>query len=133
MKITTKILASSLFALTLGFASSPSVAKTTAIKFKSGASGATYSGKIKGYNTDSYTFYAKKGQILTPTVTGNVVAYLNHNSLSRGIDLTEYSSDLENGNYILPATGTYTIKVGQMRAMARQGKTPNYTLQLTIR
>lgn len=133
MKTIAKILAPSLFAMTLGLVSNPSIAKNVPVKFNSGASGATYSGKIKGYNSDSYTFYAKKGQVLTPEVTGNVVAYLNQKSFAQGIDLTEYSSDLIDGSYTLPATGTYTIRVGQMRAMARQGKTPNYTLQLTIR
>lgn len=133
MRLSTKIIATSIFAVTLGLASANTMAKTVPVKFKSGASGATYSGKIKGYNTDSYTFFAKKGQVLTPKVTGNVIVYLNQKSLANGIDLTDYSGDLTNGSYTLPTTGTYTVKVGQMRAMARQGKTPNYTLQLTIR
>ena len=37
------------------------------------------------------------------------------------------------GDYILPYTGTYQVRVMQTRNDARKGKTPNYTLQLTIR
>ena len=105
-----------------------------AVKFKAGASGATYNGKIKGYGYDQYSFYAKKGQALKVVTTGNVDSYLFHNRLADSVNLGEYSSDLDsNGDYILPYTGTYQVKVMQTRNDARKGKAPSYTLQLTIR
>lgn len=109
-------------------------AKAVAVKFKAGASGATYHGKIKGYGYDQYSFYAKKGQRLKVVTTGNVDSYLFNNRLADSVNLGEYSSDLDShGDYILPYTGTYQVRVMQTRNAARKGKTPNYTLQLTIR
>ena len=109
-------------------------AKAVAVKFKAGASGATYHGKIKGYGYDQYSFYAKKGQRLKAVTTGNVDSYLFNNRLADSVNLGEYSSDLDShGDYILPYTGTYQVRVMQTRNAARKGKTPNYTLQLTIR
>ena len=133
MKFPSKLITTTLFALGLGLASANTMAKTVPVQFKSGASGATYSGKVTGYGFTDYRFYAKKGQILHTKITGNVEPYLMSKALTKSISLDEYSPDLQNGNYILPVTGTYTIRVGQTRAAARQGKAPNYTLQITIR
>ncbi len=109
-------------------------AKAVAVKFKAGASGATYHGKIKGYGYDQYSFYAKKGQRLKAVTTGNVDSYLFNNRLADSVNLGEYSSDLDShSDYILPYTGTYQVRVMQTRNDARKGKTPNYTLQLKIR
>jgi hypothetical protein len=119
---------------TASMAAADKPAKAVAVKFKAGASGATYHGKIKGYGYDQYSFYAKKGQKLKAVTTGNVDSYLFNNRLADSVNLGEYSSDLDShGDYILPYTGTYQVRVMQTRNAARKGKTPNYTLQLTIR
>lgn len=119
---------------TASMAAADKPAKAVAVKFKAGASGATYHGKIKGYGYDQYGFYAKKGQRLKAVTTGNVDSYLFNNRLAGSVNLGEYSSDLDShGDYILPYTGTYQVRVLQTRNAARKGKTPNYTLQLTIR
>lgn len=119
---------------TASMAAADKPAKAVAVKFKAGASGATYHGKIKGYGYDQYSFYAKKGQRLKAVTTGNVDSYLFNNRLAGSVNLGEYSSDLDShGDYILPYTGTYQVRVLQSRNAARKGKTPNYTLQLTIR
>ena len=119
---------------TASMAAADKPAKAVAVKFKAGASGATYHGKIKGYGYDQYSFYAKKGQRLKAVTTGNVDSYLFNNRLANSVNLGEYSSDLDShGDYILPYTGTYQVRVMQTRNAARKGKTPNYTLQLTIR
>lgn len=119
---------------TASMAAADKPAKAVAVKFKAGASGATYHGKIKGYGYDQYSFYAKKGQRLKAVTTGNVDSYLFNNRLAGSVNLGEYSSDLDShGDYILPYTGTYQVRVLQTRNAARKGKTPNYTLQLTIR
>jgi hypothetical protein len=119
---------------TASMAAADKPAKAVAVKFKAGASGATYHGKIKGYGYDQYSFYAKKGQRLKAVTTGNVDSYLFNNRLADSVNLGEYSSDLDShGDYILPYTGTYQVRVMQTRNAARKGKTPNYTLQLTIR
>ena len=126
MKLPSKFIATSLVAVTLGLASANTMANTVPVKFKAGASGATYSNKIRGYNYTDYTFYAKKGQTLTTIVTGHVDAIL----FGKNIDSVDLSED---PSYTLPVTGSYEIRVLQNRAFARQGKTPNYTLQMTIR
>jgi len=119
---------------TASMAAADKPAKAVAVKFKAGASGATYHGKIKGYGYDQYSFYAKKGQRLKAVTTGNVDSYLFNNRLADSVNLGEYSSDLDShGDYILPYTGTYQVRVMQTRNAARKGKTPNYTLQLPIR
>ena len=119
---------------TASMAAADKPAKAVAVKFKAGASGATYHGKIKGYGYDQYSFYAKKGQRLKAVTTGNVDSNLFNNRLADSVNLGEYSSDLDShGDYILPYTGTYQVRVMQTRNAARKGKTPNYTLQLTIR
>ena len=59
-------------------------------------------------------------------MTGNVDAIL----FGKNIDSVDLSED---PSYTLPVTGSYEIRVLQNRAFARQGKTPNYTLQMTIR
>lgn len=119
---------------TASMAAADKPAKAVAVKFKAGTSGATYHGRIKGYGYDQYSFYAKKGQRLKAVTTGNVDSYLFNNRLADSVNLGEYSSDLDShGDYILPYTGTYQVRVIQTRNAARKGKTPNYTLQLTIR
>ena len=132
--MTAALIAGLTISSTATIAAADKPAKAVAVKFKAGASGATYHGKIKGYGYDQYSFYAKKGQALKVVTTGNVDSYLFHNRLADSVNLGEYSSDLDsNGDYILPYTGTYQVKVMQTRNDARKGKAPSYTLQLTIR
>lgn len=132
--VTAALIAGLTITSTATMAAADKPAKAVAVKFKAGASGATYHGKIKGYGYDQYSFYAKKGQRLKAVTTGNVDSYLFNNRLADSVNLGEYSSDLDShGDYILPYTGTYQVRVMQTRNAARKGKTPNYTLQLTIR
>ncbi|MGL5252008.1 MAG: PPC domain-containing protein [Moraxella sp.] len=132
--VTAALMATLAITTTASMAAVDKPSKAVAVKFKAGASGATYNGKIKGYGYDQYSFYAKKGQALKVVTTGNVDSYLFHNRLADSVNLGEYSSDLDsNGDYILPYTGTYQVKVMQTRNDARKGKAPSYTLQLTIR
>ena len=132
--VTAALMATLAITTTASMAAVDKPSKAVAVKFKAGASGATYNGKIKGYGYDQYSFYAKKGQALKVVTTGNVDSYLFHNRLADSVTFGEYSSDLDsNGDYILPYTGTYQVKVMQTRNDARKGKAPSYTLQLTIR
>ena len=132
--VTAALMATLAITTTASMAAVDKPSKAVAVKFKAGASCATYNGKIKGYGYDQYSFYAKKGQALKVVTTGNVDSYLFHNRLADSVNLGEYSSDLDsNGDYILPYTGTYQVKVMQTRNDARKGKAPSYTLQLTIR
>lgn len=132
--MTAALIAGLTISSTATIAAADKPAKAVAVKFKAGASGATYHGKIKGYGYDQYSFYAKKGQRLKAITTGNVDSYLFNNRLADSVNLGEYSSHLDShGDYILPYTGTYQVRVMQTRNAARKGKTPNYTLQLTIR
>lgn len=132
--VTAALMATLAITTTASMAAVDKPSKAVTVKFKAGASGATYNGKIKGYGYDQYSFYARKGQALKVVTTGNVDSYLFHNRLADSVNLGEYSSDLDsNGDYILPYTGTYQVKVMQTRNDARKGKAPSYTLQLTIR
>ena len=126
--VTAALMATLAITTTASMAAVDKPSKAVAVKFKAGASGATYNGKIKGYGYDQYSFYAKKGQALKVVTTGNVDSYLFHNRLADSVNLGEYSSDLDsNGDYILPYTGTYQVKVMQTRNDARKGKAPSYT------
>ena len=132
--VTAALMATLAITTTASMAAVDKPSKAVAVKFKAGASGATYNGKIKGYGYDQYSFYAKKGQALKVVTTGNLDSYLFHSRLADSVHLGAYSSDLDsNGDYILPYTGTYQVKVMQTRNDARKGKAPSYTLQLTIR
>lgn len=104
------------------------------VQFKKNTSSATYKGKIKGYDSNDYTFYAKAGQKLNVKVKGDVIVNLFHEDFEDSVNLGESSPALDdNGNYVLPTTGSYKIRVGQMRAMARRDRVVNYNLKITIR
>lgn len=118
----------------LSHANAPTANKTVAANFKKDSAQASHRGRIRSYQVHEYHFYGTQGQRLKAVITGNVVAYLRSDALEESISLDEYSPDLDaNGEYTLPHTGQYSIHIGQMRAMARRGKKPNYTLTITLR
>ena len=75
--VTAALMATLAITTTASMAAVDKPSKAVAVKFKAGASGATYNGKIKGYGYDQYSFYAKKGQALKVVTTGNVDSYLS--------------------------------------------------------
>lgn len=94
--------------------------KQIKVQFDAGKSEKTYKGTIKGQGYDSYVFYAKEGQVLSPKFTkkGNAELIL--------FDYGELDEP-----YVLPKTGQYDLRVIHPKAAAIRGDTSTY--QLTIR
>ncbi|WP_230655851.1 hypothetical protein [Psychrobacter sp. I-STPA10] len=115
-------------------ATADNAAKTVNVQFKRGTSSAHYTGKVNGYKYHDYTFRARKGQKLQVKLSGgNVEPYLFHSKLSDSVNVGVNSPELTNGVYVLPYDGTYTLRINQPRASARDGKTQQYWLMIGIR
>lgn len=116
-------------------ATTDNAAKTVNVQFKRGASSANYYGKVNGYKYHDYTFRARKGQKLKVGLSGgNVEPYLFHSKLSDSVNVGKNSPEVDaNGAYVLPYDGTYTLRINQPRASARDGKTQQYWLSIAIR
>lgn len=107
--------------------------KTINVRFKPGASEATYSNSVTGYGVADFVFSAKAGQNLTATLvssTGNkAILTVMKNGLMVADDasqVTEWSGDLSSG-------GRHVIRVGMMRADARRTKgAVRFTLRIRI-
>ncbi len=97
---------------------------TTPVQFSRGSSSATLSGSFSGYDSINYTLAARAGQSMRVSITGSGNA--NFNVFAPG-DVPGAATALGSGavgqdwNGRLPANGTYTVQVYQMRASARRG------------
>ena len=99
--------------------------KNVNVEFRKGHSSAQYSGEIKGYDYDTYTFYAKKGQKVHVSIS---------NEGADSVDLSRYSPELDShGQYSLPASGKYELRVLQTRNDARKNKTKKYNVDIQIK
>ena len=109
---------------------------TEAVHFKTGASSEQYVATTASYDVNNYVFYAKKDQHLKVTLdtkSTKLWVILLDSKLERVADLNPYSADInDNGEYVLPYTGKYTIRIGQYRAFARRGESSHYTLTIAI-
>ncbi|WP_423779549.1 PPC domain-containing protein [Escherichia coli] len=105
------------------------------IKFRKGHSSAQYSGEIKGYDYDTYTFYAKKGQKVHVSISNEGAdTYLFGPGIDDSVDLSRYSPELDShGQYSLPASGKYELRVLQTRNDARKNKTKKYNVDIQIK
>lgn len=109
--------------------------KTTKVQFARGATGAKYTGSIKGYGYDSYRVTAKGGQTLAVSVKGNpyLAATVSRVSANGELSPIPSASMLPDSQVVLPESGEYDIRVLQMRAGARKGNTPRqYRLNINI-
>ncbi|SMB87453.1 Membrane-bound lysozyme-inhibitor of c-type lysozyme [Pasteurella testudinis DSM 23072] len=116
------------FAATALFFSLPSFAADGAtvsktVQFNKGESSATYQGKIKGNDYDSYFFTAKKGQILNAVLDSNAHA-----------EMVLFGQDgyVVGDSYVLPQNGKYEVRIFQMRTFARRGTESPYSLTIEI-
>jgi hypothetical protein len=135
-----KHLASVAIAALLACAAAPATAQdkvtTTPVHFTKGASSATLSGAVKGYDSAHYTLSARAGQMMRVSITGSSNA--NFNVFAPG-DVPGAATAIGSGavgqdwNGTLPTTGTYTVQVYQMRASARRGQNARYSISLGIR
>lgn len=115
-------------------AGSASAADTTqAIHFAAGASSASLTGTVKGYDTASYTLDARKGQTMTVVLvsTGSVACVFNV-SPPTGDPLFMGSAGGDAFTGTLPADGSYSIGVFQMRAAILEHENCHYTLSVSV-
>ncbi|MGL5421125.1 MAG: PPC domain-containing protein [Plesiomonas shigelloides] len=108
---------------------------STDVQFAKGHDSAQYTGHIKGYDYDSYFFRAKKGQLVHIAMANETPdLVLFGPGIDDSVSLGKYSPDLDdNGQYTLPASGRYELRVLQSRAEARRNKTQNYKFQIQIK
>lgn len=68
--------------------------KNVNVEFRKGHSSAQYSGEIKGYDYDTYTFYAKKGQKVHVSISNEGAdTYLFGPGIDDSVDLSRYSPE----------------------------------------
>ncbi|WP_235861959.1 hypothetical protein [Photobacterium kishitanii] len=106
------------------------------VHFKTDTSSGQYTATAANYDVNNYVFYAKKDQhlkITLDTKSTKLWVILLNSKLERIADLNPFSADInDNGEYILPYTGKYSIRIGQYRAFARRGESSHYTLTIAI-
>lgn len=98
--------------------------KTVTVRFPAGATEASYTDSFSGYGTIDYNFDAKADQELTAEITSSDKNKAILTVMRNGIAVEGDASMVQGWTGILPATGSYTIRVGQMRNDARGGNTP---------
>lgn len=108
---------------------------TVPVHFTKGSHSASVKGSFRGYDTGHYTLAARAGQSMTVKISGSSNA--NFNVFAPG-DQPGQATALGRG-YVggdwtgsLPADGTYTVQMFQMRASARRGEKVAFTLQIAI-
>lgn len=120
---------------TPAFTQAADTVTTVPVHFTKGASSTAVKGSFKGYDTVLYTLSAKAGQHMKVGITGSSNA--NFNLFAPG-DKPGESTALGAGSVgqdwsgALPASGTYSVQVYQMRASARRGETVNYSIHFAI-
>lgn len=127
-----------LLVLLLGFSSGIATAsfaadKTQAVKFKPGASSATISGSIKGYDGVRYTLGARADQVMSvrlkPSKSSCYFNVLPPDS-DEAIFIGSTSGNEFSGT--LGVSGDYVIQVYLMRNAARRNETCKYSLTIGI-
>jgi hypothetical protein len=98
--------------------------KTVTVRFPSGATSASYTDSFSGYGTIDYKFDAKAGQSLTAEITSSDQNKAILTVMRNGVAVDDDSSMVQGWTGLLPSSGTYVIRVGQMRNDARNGNTP---------
>ncbi|ELF83183.1 protein YcgK [Escherichia coli KTE43] len=103
--------------------------KNVNVEFRKGHSSAQYSGEIKGYDYDTYTFYAKKGQKVHVSISNEGAdTYLFGPGIDDSVDLSRYSPELDShGQYSLPASGKYELRVRKPETTPVKTKLKNIT------
>ncbi|EAY3715052.1 inhibitor of g-type lysozyme [Salmonella enterica] len=109
--------------------------KNVNVEFNKGHYSAQYSGIIKGYDYDTYKFQAQKGQQLHVSISNEGAdTYLFGPGISDSVDLSRYSPALsDSGQYTLPASGHYELRILQTRNDARKNKAKKYRVSIQIK
>lgn len=126
MKI--KSISKAVLLLALLTSTSFAAGKNVNVEFSKGHSSAQYSGEIKGYDYDTYTFYAKKVRKCMWVSLMKALILTFGPWIDDSVDLSRYSPELDShGQYSLPASGKYELRVLQTRNDARKTKLKNIT------
>lgn len=97
------------------------------VAFSKGASSATYSGRVAGYDYCDYVFTASAGQTLTVAVSGR-----HSNRLTPVLFDPEQQVDLSEA-VTLDRSGRHIVRVLMPRVFARRGNSVSYKVTITIR
>nr|WP_010132878.1 hypothetical protein [Microbulbifer agarilyticus] len=110
--------------------------RTESLQFAKGATSASVSDKIQGYNGVNYTLRAKAGQLMTITLTSpHTATYFNVYGPGTGPgDAAIYIGSIKGARFSekLAKDGIYTIQVYMMRSAARRNESAPFTLQVEI-
>ncbi|MCA0892265.1 hypothetical protein [Microbulbifer agarilyticus] len=110
--------------------------RTEPLQFAKGATGASVSGKIQGYDGVNYTLAAKAGQQMTISLTSpHTATYFNIYGPGTGPgDAAIFIGSIKGERFSekLATSGTYTIQIYMMRSAARRNESAPFTLQVEI-
>ena len=104
---------------------------TRRVRFAKGASSATVSGQVKGYDYIDYVVGAKAGQTMSVRLTGSSVAEFVIR-LPDGQNLGMEATGVREWSGELPTSGDYSIRVLMSRADARRGTTARFSLRISV-
>jgi len=116
-----------------GAASARAGIVTHRIDLRPGTSSAVRKGRITGSTTIDYQITGRAGQTLTVNFQGsNPQNYTNVNAPGSDVSMFVGSMSGERFQRVLPADGTYTVRVYLMRAAARRNERSRYTLVVRL-
>ncbi len=108
--------------------------RTERVHFAKGATSATVEGTLRGYETVDYVVGAAKGQSMNVSLaTKHTSTYFN--ILAPGQSEEAFFIGSTDGNQyegVLPATGDYRIRVYMMRSAARRNEVAKYRLEMIV-
>lgn len=103
------------------------------IRFRKGASSATLTGAIKGYESVDYTLRAKGGQSMVAELKpNNASTYFN--VLPPGSEEALFVGSVAGNRFegALPADGVYTLRVYLMRNAARRNESSTFEFKVGV-
>jgi hypothetical protein len=107
--------------------------KTITVKFPTGATEASYTDSFSGYGYIDYVFDAKADQNLTAELTKSDGNKAVMTVMRNGNPVEMDASQVQGWTGLLPDSGRYTVRVGQMRNDARNGDKPvKFSLLISI-
>ena len=108
------------------------------VHFPAGSTGTALSGKVTGRESISYLIGAEAGQRMDVKLTSRSTSlYFNLYTPGRGpgdeaLASGEMTPELNQFTGTLPASGIYTVSVYLYRNAAREGKSADFTLEVSI-
>jgi len=103
------------------------------VRFAKGATSAQLRGSIKGDAGVDYEIAARAGQTLSVTLkASNASNYFNVNPPGSDLAMFIGSTQGSEATVVLPADGTYVVRVYLMRNAARRNESSNYTLAIGV-